>query len=146
MPAEARVDFWGYITPRPVGEANRSLSTTRGVTRLAGRCFGRLAPGIPGQGQSGRYTAWLRAHARGVALVLTVTGYVDAANCVCLREHLQRFVKLGSPLILDAIEARLVGYHGADLFDDFASHCARARVECALVGGRHAGPSCRLAA
>jgi hypothetical protein len=77
--------------------------------------------------------AWLRAQAIGVAMRLVVTGGVDAVNRRILTEHLRRFVKLNTPLIVDVLDVRLGGDHGLDLVDDLQDVCAAAGVEWALV-------------
>ncbi|KAA0100944.1 hypothetical protein CIW49_05240 [Mycolicibacterium sp. P1-18] len=77
--------------------------------------------------------AWLRAQAVGVAMRLTVTGGVDAVNRRTVTEHLRRFVKLNTPLIVDVTEAHLGGEHGLDLVDDLQNVCAAAGVDWAMV-------------
>lgn len=77
--------------------------------------------------------AWLRAQAIGVSMRLKVTGAVAAANRRTVTEHLRRFVKLNTPLIVDCTDAHLGGEHGLDLVDDLQNVCAAAGVEWALV-------------
>jgi anti-anti-sigma regulatory factor len=77
--------------------------------------------------------AWLRAQAVGVAMRLQVSGTVDAVNGCKLAENLRRFVKLGAPLIVDFLEARLSDDDSADIFVDLHKSCASADVEWSVI-------------
>jgi hypothetical protein len=79
--------------------------------------------------------AWLRAEARGSAMVLTASGDLEDADLDALAHHLRRFLRLRSPLVVVVDGEAQIGGHVAALFDEFGAECRRAGVEWHLVVG-----------
>lgn len=79
--------------------------------------------------------AWIRAHCRALATVVTVHGDIDAVNVDRLGERARRLVLLGNPLILDLSGVDSFAGAGMSLLHAFDEDCCAAGVEWTLVAG-----------
>ena len=72
---------------------------------------------------------------RQLAIVVTVSGEVDAGNIDEIGKHIRRFALTGKPVVLDLSAVRAFPVQGAQCLYDLDEDCGAAGVEWALVAG-----------
>lgn len=79
--------------------------------------------------------AWLQAHPRGGAMVITVSGEIDAGNIHTLAAPLAQFASLRSPLVLNLQPLDFIAVTGWTALIALSSQYREAGVAWALVAG-----------
>jgi anti-anti-sigma factor len=72
----------------------------------------------------------------GPAVVVGLTGEIDATNAVNVTEYVHRFMPDSRPLILDVTDVGFLGVDGIRALIELADECRRAGVVCAVVAGQ----------
>ncbi|QLL08199.1 STAS domain-containing protein [Mycobacterium vicinigordonae] len=108
-----------------------------------------ITPPVRGNGTVECSGAFIRAHCRHLATVVTLRGEVDAVNVDQVSRHVRRFVDGTNPLVLDLSELTHFSTAGISLLCALDEECRAADVEwtvvtnptCAALLGNDAGES-----
>ena len=116
-----------HLPPVLKGRKNMTASTELNPTNLPGQPRSRYEIDCGG--------AKLHVHARSVATVLTIDGEVDACNADRVSEAIQRFSRLGAPVILDLTALDFLGSAGLHALVVANDAYRQAQTHCCVVGG-----------
>jgi anti-anti-sigma regulatory factor len=89
--------------------------------------------------------AWIRAHSRQLATVVSVSGSLDDANLDQVGQHTKRFVVCEKPVILDLSGVSSASAQIVSLLYDIDDACTAAGVEWSLVASQPVHRALRVA-
>jgi anti-anti-sigma factor len=87
----------------------------------------------PGNGAVDCGGAYVRAHCRHLATVVSIRGDIDAVNVDRVSEYIRRFIHGGNPIVLDLSGVDLFAMAGISLLHLVDEECRAAGVEWTLV-------------
>ncbi len=87
----------------------------------------------PGNGAVDCGGAYIRAHCRHLATVVSIRGEVDAVNVDRVSEYIRRFVHGGNPVVFDLSGVNVFAMAGISLLHLVDEECRAAGVEWTLV-------------
>lgn len=79
--------------------------------------------------------AWVRAHRRQLATVVTIRGEIDAVNADQVGEHIRRFILGEDRVVLDMSDVSQFAAAGISLLQTFDAACRAEGVQWTLVAG-----------
>lgn len=79
--------------------------------------------------------AWVRAHRRQLATVVTIRGEIDAVNADQVGDHIRRFILGEDRVVLDMSDVSQFAAAGISLLQTFDAECRAEGVQWTLVAG-----------
>ncbi|OCB63011.1 sulfate transporter [Mycobacterium malmoense] len=79
--------------------------------------------------------AWVRAHRRQLATVVTIRGEIDAVNADQVGDHIRRFILGEDRVVLNMSDVSQFAAAGISLLQTFDAECRAAGVQWTLVAG-----------
>ena len=79
--------------------------------------------------------AWVRAHRRQLATVVTIRGEIDAFNAHQVGDHIRRFILGEDRVVLDMADVSQFAAAGISLLETFDEDCRAEGVQWTLVAG-----------
>lgn len=77
--------------------------------------------------------AWVRAHRRQLATVVTIRGEIDAVNADSIRDHLRRLIVGADRVVLDMGDVNQFADTAISLLETFDADCRSEGVQWTLV-------------